>query len=37
MEGPDTLYLASSERDANAEWKGDLQALFPEHRAFSPF
>ena len=29
MEGPDTLYLASSERAANAEWKAGLQALFP--------
>ena len=28
MEGPDTLYLASSERAANAEWKAGLQALF---------
>jgi len=27
--GPDTLYLASSERAANAEWKAGLQALFP--------
>src|SRR6266481_2497455 len=29
MEGPDMLYLASSERAANAEWKAGLQALFP--------
>jgi len=29
MEGPDTLYLASSERAANAEWKAGFQALFP--------
>jgi hypothetical protein len=29
IEGPDTLYLASSERAANAEWKAGLQALFP--------
>ena len=29
MERPDTLYLASSERAANAEWKAGLQALFP--------
>jgi len=29
MEGPDTLYLASSERAANAEWKAGLQTLFP--------
>jgi RES domain-containing protein len=28
MEGPDTLYLASSERAAIAEWKAGLQALF---------
>jgi hypothetical protein len=27
MEGPDMLYLASSERAANAEWKAGLQAL----------
>ena len=30
MEGPDTLYLASSERAANAEWKAGLQALFSD-------
>src|SRR5260370_1460076 len=29
MEGPDTLYLASSERAAKAEWKAGLQALLP--------
>jgi len=29
MEGPDTLYLASSERAANDEWKAGLQALLP--------
>jgi hypothetical protein len=29
MEGPDTLYLASSERAANAEWKAGLQASSP--------
>ena len=29
MGGPETLYLASSERAANAEWKAGLQALFP--------
>jgi hypothetical protein len=29
IKGPDTLYLASSERAANAEWKAGLQALFP--------
>jgi RES domain-containing protein len=27
--GPDTLYLASSERAANAEWEAGLSALFP--------
>jgi len=26
MEGPDALYLASSERAANAEWKAGLHA-----------
>jgi hypothetical protein len=26
---PDTLYLASSERAANAEWEAGLSALFP--------
>ena len=30
IEGPDTLYLASSERAANAEWKAGLQALFSD-------
>jgi RES domain-containing protein len=30
MGGPDTLYLASSERAANAEWKAGIQALFPD-------
>lgn len=29
IEGPDTLYLASSERAANAEWKAGFLALFP--------
>ena len=28
MESQDTLYVASSERAANAEWKAGLQALF---------
>jgi hypothetical protein len=30
MDGPETLYLASSERAANAEWKAGLQALFSD-------
>ena len=30
MGGPETLYLASSERAANAEWKAGLQALFSD-------
>ena len=29
IDGPDTLYLASSERAANVEWRAGFLALFP--------